>query len=169
MNNILCTNQIQISLTKQSKHQNMKLLKEFKNFAVKGNMIDIAIGIIMGTAFNKVIDVLVKKVVMPPFLYLLGNIDLEDIKLVLKGAVLDDSGKVIQEELAISFGLLIEVSINFLILGASMFAVVKLMNKLKSKSEDEKDTTVPTPKDIELMTTMTELMKEQNDILKAKA
>lgn len=146
----------------------MKLLKEFKDFAVKGNMIDIAIGLIMGTAFNKVIDVLVKKVVMPPFLYLLGNIDLDDIKLVLKAAELDASGKVIHEELAISFGLLIEVSISFLILGASMFAVVKLMNKLKSKSEDDKDSSVPTPKNIELMTTMTELMKEQNSILKAK-
>lgn len=147
----------------------MKLIKEFKNFAVKGNMIDIAIGIIMGTAFNKLIDVLVKNIMMPPFLMILGNIDLEDIKWVLKDAVIDASGKVLEPEVAVSFGLLIETAINFLILSATMFAVVKVMNNLKSKSENDKDKTVPTPKNIELMTKMTVLMEEQNELIKAKS
>ena len=146
----------------------MKLIKEFKNFAVKGNMIDIAIGIIMGTAFNKVIDTLVKQVVMPPFLMLFGKMDLTDIKLVLRQAQLDATGAVLKEEIAISLGLLIEALISFLILGMSMFAVVKLMNKLKLKAEDEKDKTVPTPKDVELMTKMTHLLEEQNQILESK-
>ena len=146
----------------------MKIINEFKNFAVKGSMIDIAIGIIMGTAFNKVIDILVKNVIMPPFQLIVGNIDLEQIKLVLRKPLLDDSGAVIQPEVAISFGLLIESLISFLILGVAMFAVVKLMNKLKFQAEDDKNKAVPTPKDIQLMTKMTELMEEQNELIRAK-
>ena len=146
----------------------MKLLKEFKDFAVKGNMIDIAIGIIMGTAFNKVIDVLVKEVIMPPFSMIFGNLDYKDLKLVLKEAQLDASGAVVHNEVAISLGLLLEALISFLILGVSMFAAVKIMNKLKLKAEDEKDTTVPMPKDVELMTKMTHLLEEQNQILESK-
>ena len=146
----------------------MKIINEFKNFAVKGNMIDIAIGIIMGTAFNKVIDIMVKNVIMPPFQLIVGNIDLEQIKLVLRKPQLDDSGTVIQPEVAISFGLLIESLISFLILGVAMFAVVKLMNKLKFQAEDDKNKSVPTPKDIQLMTKMTELMEEQNELIRAK-
>ena len=146
----------------------MKLLKEFKDFAVKGNMIDIAIGIIMGTAFNKVIDVLVKEVIMPPFFMIFGNLDYKDIKLVLKEAQLDASGVVISKEVAISLGLLMEAFIIFLILGVSMFAVVKIMNKLKLKSEDEKDDTVAMPKDVELMTKMTHLLEEQNQMLETQ-
>ncbi len=146
----------------------MKIVNEFKNFAVKGNMIDIAIGIIMGTAFNKVIDIMVKNVIMPPFQLIVGNIDLEQIKLVLRKPLLDDSGEIIQPEVAISFGLLIESLISFLILGVAMFAVVKLMNKLKFQAEDDKNKAVPTPKDIQLMTKMTELMEEQNELIRAK-
>ena len=146
----------------------MKLLKEFKDFAVKGNMIDIAIGIIMGTAFNKVIDVLVKEVIMPPFSMIFGNLDYKDIKLVLKEAQLDASGVVIHKEIAISLGLLIEALISFLILGVSMFAAVKIMNKLKLKSEDEKDNTVAMPKDVELLTKMTHLLEEQNQMLETQ-
>lgn len=147
----------------------MKLLKEFKNFAVKGNMIDIAIGIIIGTAFNKVIDILVKEVMMPPFLMIFGNLELEDIKFVLKEAETDLKGAILHEEIAISLGLLIEAMISFLILGLTMFAVIKIMNKLKLRAEDDKDESVPTPKDIELMTKMTELLEEQNEIIKARA
>lgn len=146
----------------------MKLIKEFKDFAVKGNMIDIAIGIIMGTAFNKVIDTLVKEVVMPPFLMVFGKMDLEEIKLVLRQAQVDASGVVVNEEIAVSLGLLIEAFISFFILGLSMFAVVKIMNKLKLKAEDDKDKSVATPKDIELMTKMTNLLEEQNKMLSAK-
>ena len=146
----------------------MKFIKAFKDFAVKGNMIDIAIGIIMGTAFNKVIDVMIKQVIMPPFLLVLGKVDLEDIKLVLKNAELDETGAILTEEVAISFGALIESFISFLTLALAMFAVVKIMNKLKLQAEDKKDKSVPMPKDIELMTKMTELMEEQNKMLSAK-
>lgn len=147
----------------------MSIIKEFKNFAVKGNMIDIAIGVIMGTAFNKVVDVMVKNVIMPPFKLVLGHIDLEDIKWVLAEAVYADDGTVINPELAIGFGMLIEVTINFLILGMSMFAVVKVMNKLNKRSADEKDKEVPMSKEVELMTNMNKLLEEQNQMLQKKS
>lgn len=147
----------------------MSILKEFKNFAVKGNMIDIAIGVIMGTAFNKVVDVMVKNVIMPPFKLVLGHIDLEDIKWVLAEAVYGEDGALVNPELAIGFGMLIEVTINFLILGLSMFAVVKVMNKLNKRSADEKDKTVPMSKEIELMTNMNKLLEEQNQLLDKKS
>ena len=105
---------------------------------------------------------------MPPFLLVLGKVDLEDIKLVLKTAELDETGAILTEEVAISFGALIESFISFLTLALAMFAVVKIMNKLKLQAEDKKDKSVPMPKDIELMTKMTELMEEQNKMLSAK-
>ena len=98
---------------------------------------------------------------MPPFLMLFGKMDLTDVKMVLRQAQLDATGAVLKEEIAISLGLLIEALISFLILGLSMFAVVKLMNKLKLKAEDDKDKTVATPKDIELMTKMTDCLKSR--------
>jgi len=146
----------------------MKLIKEFQEFAVKGNMMDMAIGIIIGASFNKVIDVLVKKVMLPPLSLLSGNIELEDKQLVLREAVFGANESVIQKGIAIGYGALLEAFLDFLIVGFTIFIVVKVMNRLKNKSQDTKDKTVATPKDIELLSQLTELMEEQNKLLKKK-
>lgn len=146
----------------------MKLYNEFKEFAVKGNMIDMAIGIIIGVAFNQVIDVLVKQVVMPPISLLTGNVNLGSKKVVLREAVQDASNQTIVEEVAIGYGLFIEVFIDFMIIGLTVFFVIKVMNRLKRKSQEVKDKTVVTPKDIELLSDLKHLMEEQNTLLKAK-
>jgi large conductance mechanosensitive channel len=146
----------------------MKLIKEFQEFAVKGNMMDMAIGIIIGASFNKVIDVLVKKVMLPPLSLLSGNIELEDKRLVLREAVLGANESVIQNEIALGYGALLEAFLDFLIVGFTIFIVVKVMNRLKNKAQDTKDKTVATPKDIELLSQLTELMEEQNKMLKKK-
>lgn len=146
----------------------LNLIKEFKEFAVKGNMIDMAVGIILGTAFNRVVDVLVKQVVMPPLSMLTGKISYGDRKYVLQEAIPAADGAEAVEEVAIGYGLLIEVFIDFIIIGFTVFLVVKLMNRFRKKAEDPKDKTVSTPKDIELLTNLTELMQEQNDILRKK-
>lgn len=146
----------------------MKLFKEFKEFAVKGNMIDMAIGIIIGASFNKVIDVLVKKVFLPPLSLLTDGVNFQNRKIILKEAVTDVSNTVITDEVAIGYGALGEALLDFLIIGFTVFIVVKFMNRLKNKAQDSKDTTVATPKDIELLTNLTELMEEQNALLKAK-
>tara|TARA_R110002073_G_scaffold72537_1_gene177471 strand:- start:467114 stop:467566 length:453 start_codon:yes stop_codon:yes gene_type:complete len=145
----------------------MGLLKEFKEFAVKGNMMDMAVGIIIGASFNGVIDVLVKKILLPPLSLLSNGINFADKKIVLREATADISGNTIANEVAIGYGALLESFIDFVIIGFTIFIVVKFMNKLRNKAQNTKDTTVATPKDIELLSDLTELIKEQNSLLKA--
>ena len=147
----------------------MKLLQEFKEFAVKGNMIDMAIGIIIGASFNSVIDVLVKKILLPPLSLLSSGVNLESQKLVLRSSQKDSLGNQIIEEVAINYGLFIETLVDFLIVGFTIFIVVKFINKLNKKAEDPKDNTLSTPKNIELLTNMNALLKEQNQLLKSKS
>lgn len=146
----------------------MQLFKEFKEFAVKGNMMDMAIGIIIGAAFNKVIDVLVKKVLLPPLSLLTDGVNFQNKKIILKEAAKNADGSVITEEVAIGYGALGEAVLDFLIIGFTVFIVVKFMNRLKKKAQDTKDKTVATPKDIELLDRLTQLMEEQNALLKSK-
>ncbi len=146
----------------------MKLLKEFKEFAVKGNMMDMAVGIIIGASFNKVIDVLTKQVLMPPLSLLSESVSFQNRKLILREAVTDASGVISTSEVAIAYGALIEVLFDFLIIGFTVFIVVKLMNRLRNKAQDTKDQTVVTPKDIQLLSDLKDLMEEQNKLLKAK-
>lgn len=141
-------------------------LKEFKEFAVKGNMIDMAVGIIIGTAFNRVVDVLVKQVIMPPLSLLTGRIEYADRKYILKEAVPATDGAEAVEEIAVGYGLLIEVFVDFLLIGFTVFLVVKLMNRFRKKAEDPKDKTVETPKNIELLSNLNDLMQEQNELLR---
>lgn len=145
----------------------MKLLQEFKEFAVKGNMMDMAIGIIIGASFNKVIDVLAKQVLLPPLSLLSDDVNLEHRKFILRDEVADASGAVSVTEVAVAYGKLLEVFLDFLIIGFTVFIVVKFMNRLKRKSQDTKDNTVVTPKDIELLARLNDLMEEQNKILKS--
>lgn len=144
----------------------MKFLKEFKEFAVKGNMIDIAIGVVIGASFNKVIDVLVKQIMMPPLSMLTNGINFSDKKYVLKETVLNDSGKEMVKEVAIGYGLFIETIIDFLIVGITVFLVVKGMNRFKRKAQDVKDKTVETPKDIEILSRISDLLEDQNSFFK---
>ncbi len=144
----------------------MGFFKEFKEFAVKGNMIDMAVGIIIGTAFNKIIDVLVKQVFMPPLSLMTDGIHFKDKKLTLRHAITDISGEITTPEVAIGYGAFIEALIDFLIIGLTVFIVVKFMNRLKKRSQDTEDETVVTPKDIQLLSNMEALLQEQNALLR---
>lgn len=146
-----------------------KLIQEFKDFAVKGNMMDMAIGIIIGASFNSVIDVLVKKVMMPPLSLLSDGVNLENKKLVLRKAQTNETANLSVQEVAINYGQLIETFIDFIIVGFTIFLVIKFINKLNKKAEDPKDQTVSTPRNIQLLTEMNELLREQNKILKEKS
>lgn len=146
----------------------MKLIEEFKEFAVKGNMIDMAIGIIIGTAFNNVVQALVKKILLPPLSYLTDGVSYEDKKWVLREEnpeLTGDAAKAIE----IGYGEFLQVSLDFLVIGFTVFIVVKLMNRLRNKAQDIKDKTVVTPKDIELLSDLKALMKEQNELLKKQS
>lgn len=145
----------------------MGILKEFKEFAVKGNMIDMAVGIIIGTAFNRVVDVLVKQVVMPPLSMMTDGINLSGRRLVLREGISGQPGvSPAVEEVAIGYGALIEAFMDFLIVGFTIFLVVKFMNNFRRKSQDPQNKTVETPKDIQLLSDLTELIQEQNNLLK---
>ena len=146
-----------------------KLIQEFKDFAVKGNMMDMAIGIIIGASFNSVIDVLVKKVMMPPLSLLSDGVNLENKKLVLRKEQTNEIGNLSVQEVAINYGQLIETFIDFIIVGFTIFLVIKFINKLNKKAEDPKDQTVSTPRNIQLLIEMNELLREQNKILKEKS
>ncbi len=146
----------------------MKLFKEFKEFAVKGNMMDMVIGIIIGASFNTVINVLVKKILMPPLSLLTNGINFQNKRIILRDAVTDASGAILSEEVAIGYGVFTEAILDFVIIGFTIFIVVKFMNRLYKKAQDIKDTTVATPKDIELLSKLTELMEEQNTLLRSK-
>lgn len=144
----------------------MKFIKEFKEFAVKGNMIDIAIGVIIGASFNKVVDVFVKDIIMPPLSFLTGGINFADKKIVLKEAVVSAESQT--SEIAIGYGKFIEASLDFLIIGITVFIVVKLMNSLRKKAEDITNKAISTPKDIELLSELKTLISQQNEIIKNK-
>lgn len=143
-----------------------KLINDFKEFAVKGNMIDIAIGVIIGTAFNKVVDVLVKEVFLPPLSLLTGSVKLTNKKIILRNSAMEE-GDVIIDEIAIGYGKLLEASVDFLIIAFTVFVVVKVMNSIRNKAQDPKDNTVVTPKEIELLSRITELMEKQIEITEA--
>ena len=145
----------------------MKFFKEFKEFAVKGNMMDMAIGIIIGASFNKVIDVLVKKVFMPPLSLMTDGLNFHNKRYILRDAITNNEGAITTQEVAVYYGELFEVVLDFLIVGLTVFIVVKAMNQLRDKSQDVKNKTVKTPKDIELLSKLTDLMEEQNTLLKA--
>ena len=141
-----------------------KLIEDFKEFAVKGNMIDIAIGVIIGAAFNKVISVLVKEVLMPPLSFMTQGTKWENKKIILREAILVKE-KITVDEIAIGYGKLFEASIDFLIIAFTVFMVVKVMNSMKKKADDPKNKAVVTPKNIELMHKTNELLEKQNEYL----
>ncbi|MGB1451049.1 MAG: large conductance mechanosensitive channel protein MscL, partial [Marinirhabdus sp.] len=127
----------------------------------KGNMIDMAVGIIIGTAFNNVVNTLVKKVVMPPLSLLTDDVNLAERKYILREAA---AGGV--SEVAMGYGEMIEVLIDFFVIALSIFVVIKFINHFKKKAEDPDDAAVETPKNIELLSKIEKLMAEQNEILK---
>ena len=140
----------------------MKLIKEFRDFAIKGNMIDMAIGIIIGASFNAIVNVLVKNIILPPLSLLSDGISFEEKKIVLKEAT-ENSVQV-----SLDYGLFIETVLDFLIVGFTIFLVVKFINKLRVKADDIKDVSVPTPADIKLLSNIEKLLEEQKKLLKKK-
>ena len=135
---------------------------EFKNFAIKGNMVDMAIGIIIGASFNAVVNTLVKKIILPPLSILTGGVDFSNMKFVLRNA------SEYTEEVAIEYGDLINVLVDFLIVALTIFIVVKGMNRFRDQAEDVTNKKVETPKNIELLSKIEKLLEEQNSLLRNK-
>jgi len=139
----------------------MKIIKEFKEFAIKGNMFDMAIGIIIGTAFSKIVASLVDDVVMPLLGIVIGNVNFKELSLVLREEIIQN-GVITHEAMQLTYGNFFQTSIDFLIIALSIFAVIKIINRLRTKSEDETNPAETTPKNIELLAEIRDLLKEQN-------
>jgi len=134
------------------------MLKEFKKFAVKGNMLDMAVGIVIGGAFGTIIKSLVADVLMPPIGLALGGVDFSGLKITLKAAAKDANGKAI-EAVSINYGSFINALIAFLIVAFALFMVIKAMNKLKAKEEAAP---AAPPKEQVLLEEIRDLLKAQN-------
>jgi large conductance mechanosensitive channel len=138
----------------------MGMLKEFKEFAMKGNVVDLAVGVVIGAAFGKIVNSLVSDVIMPPIGWLLGGVNFTDIKIKLSDATVDAAGKVINAGVNINIGSFIQAVFDFLIIAAAIFMIVRGMNKMK-KAEAAAPTAPPAPSNEEvLLTQIRDLLKK---------
>ncbi len=131
----------------------MSIIKEFKEFAVKGNVVDMAVGIIIGGAFGKIISSFVGDVIMPPIGLLLGGMDFSKLAITLK------PGSEGAEPVLLKYGVFINTTLDFLIIALAIFMVIKAMNTLKKK-EEEVPAAPPAPSNEEV------LLGEIRDLLK---
>jgi large conductance mechanosensitive channel len=112
------------------------MIKEFKEFAMKGNLIDMAVAFVMGAAFSKVVSGFIDGMVMPVVGKLVAGVDFASLKYILSEAQLDASGKVIAAEASIKYGEFITIMIDFMLVAAVMFMVIKTINKMKKKQAE---------------------------------
>ena len=127
----------------------MAFVKEFKEFAMRGNVVDLAVGVVIGAAFGGIVTSLVKDVIMPPIGYITGGVDFSDKKIVLKEA--DPAHKVLEN--ALHYGNFINAVIQFLIIAFSIFLVVKAINSLKRTEPEPAPAADPEPTKEELLLT----------------
>lgn len=152
---------------KVEKKDKFKLVKEFKAFISKGNVIDMAVGLIIGSAFTAIVNSLVGDLLMPLLGLLTGKMDFSQLKLVLQPAVeevLDDTGAVVTPavaEISLNYGSFIQSVISFLLIAAAVFILVKIISKLhRKKQEEPKPEPKPDPQ-IVLLTEIRDLLKEK--------
>lgn len=151
----------------------MGFLKEFKAFALKGNVMDMAVGVIIGGAFGKIVTSLVNDILMPPIGMLLGNVDFKDLKVNL-AAVKDAAASVVSDGVVPSepvywnYGAFIQQCIDFAILAFCVFLLVKLMNKLSNLKKKEEEQPAPAPAPEPEPTKEELLLAEIRDLLKDK-
>ncbi|MBR6593042.1 MAG: large-conductance mechanosensitive channel protein MscL [Prevotella sp.] len=146
-----------------------KFLTEFKQFAVKGNAIDMAVGVIIGGAFGKIVTSIVNDIIMPPIGWLIGGVDFKELKVVLKDAVpeqLDEAGNVVQKavaEVTLNYGAFIQNVIDFIIIAFCVFMLVKFITNLNKKKEEPAAPPAPPAPSAEekLLTEIRDLLKEK--------
>tara|TARA_R110000823_G_C15777879_1_gene484778 strand:+ start:204 stop:599 length:396 start_codon:yes stop_codon:yes gene_type:complete len=131
------------------------MVQEFKKFAMRGNVIDMAVGIVIGVAFGKIVSSFVADVVMPPLGLLLGGVDFKDLAIVLKDAIGDTPAVVI------AYGQFIQTIVDFVIIAFVIFLVVKAMNSLKAKEEAAPSAPPAPTKEEVLLTEIRDLLKEK--------
>ncbi|MFZ9236193.1 MAG: large-conductance mechanosensitive channel protein MscL [Algoriphagus sp.] len=135
----------------------MTFFKQFKEFAVKGNVLDLAVGVIIGAAFGKIVSSFISDVVMPPLGLLVGGVDVKDLYLVLKEASKDANG-VLVEAVTLNYGMFIQNVVDFTFIAFVIFVAIKGINKLRGKDEESTKVTEASPTE--------KLLEEIRDLLK---
>ena len=145
-----------------------KFFEEFKTFAMRGNVIDMAVGVVIGGAFGKISSSIVNDIIMPVVSMLTGGIDFTAWKLVMKEAVLAADGAVVTPEVAINFGNTIAVIVDFIIVAFAVFCMIKALNNLHKKKEEPapEPAPEPEPEPVPPAPTAEELLAEIRDLLK---
>lgn len=138
----------------------MSFFNEFKAFALRGNVMDLAVGVVIGAAFGKIVSSLVDNVIMPPLGVLIGNIDFSDLVIKIGTPVADAKG-VITGGAVIKYGVFLNTVIQFVIVAIAIFLVIKLMNRLIKKQEAAP---APPPPDVVLLTEIRDLLKTQKQV-----
>lgn len=130
------------------------MLKEFKSFIMKGNILDLAVAVIMGAAFNKIVSSLVNDIIMPPIGYMLGGVDFKDLKFAIQQAEGDVPA------VTINYGAFIQVIIDFLIIAFVIFMVIRTYNRLQRKKEEAPAAPAAPPRQEVLLEEIRDLLKK---------
>ena len=139
-----------------------KFIQEFKEFALKGNVMDMAVGIIIGGAFGKIVSSLVNDIIMPPIGLITGS-SFEDAKVVLREAQTDAaSGEVLKEAITLNWGSFVQTTVDFLIIAFCIFVLIKAMNSFRKKEAEQPEAPAPTPEDIELLREIRDELKRRD-------
>jgi len=133
----------------------MKMLKEFKKFIMRGNVLDLAIAVVLAAAFGAVVNALVNDIIMPVVGYLLSGINFSDLQIVLKEAVMDGE-TVVTPIVAITYGHLIQIILQFIVVAFTIFLVIRIVTKLRKKQEEAP---AAKPADVALLEEIRDLLK----------
>lgn len=137
----------------------MSLLSEFKQFAVKGNVIDLAVAVVIGAAFGAIVTSFVNDIIMPPIGLATGGVDFTELKVQLSDPVVEN-GRVVKEGASLNYGNFIQAIVTFLLIAIAIFAMVKTINAMKRKEEIAPQTPVPTREEI-LLAEIRDLLRER--------
>jgi large conductance mechanosensitive channel len=140
----------------------MSMLKEFREFALKGSVVDLAVGVIIGAAFGTIVSSLVDDIIMPPIGLALAGIDFSSLKLILKDAIPAAGTEPAHAEVAIAYGKFINAAIKFTIVAFVLFFIIRGMNAMKRKEEAAPAPVAETPADVKLLTEIRDLLKARS-------
>ena len=147
----------------------MSFLSDFKAFAMRGNVIDMAVGVIIGGAFGKIVTSVVNDIIMPPLGLLVGGVNFTDLKLVMKPAELNEAGEEIVAAVTLNYGNFLQQTFDFLIIAFSIFLFISLIKRLGEKmKKEEEPAPAPAPAPDPEPTNEEKLLAEIRDLLKNK-
>lgn len=139
--------------------------KEFRDFIMRGNVLELAVAVIVAGAFGTIVKSFTADIIMPPIGLALGNVDFSDLALTLQASVSNDAGEIIKEAVEIRYGNFIQTVIDFLIIAFVIFMLVRTYNKIKDRNKQEEEEAAappPGPTQEELLTEIRDLLKQQS-------